>query len=67
MIYSMSRLKEMFYKEINQDLKEEADMFEDGLGEEDFCLCVEVDGTLVIRTWDKSWKDAARREVKNEE
>ena len=42
-------------------------MFEDGLGEEDFCLCVEVDGTLVFRTWDKSWKDAARREVENEE
>ena len=42
-------------------------MFEDGLGEEDFCLCVEVDGTLVIRTWDKSWKDAERREVENEE
>ena len=38
MIFSMSRLMERFYKETNQDSKEEAEVFEDDFVEEDFCM-----------------------------
>ena len=32
-------------------------MFEDDLGEEDFCSCEGVEKNLVVKTWDKSWQE----------